>query len=309
VTRSDLAHALGVDVLAGGAVLWRPGPVGPEIGLVHRPRYDDWSLPKGKLDRGEHLAAAAVREVAEETGHRIRIGGCLGETRYDVAEGAKLVRYWAGESLGGAFEPNDETDELRFLSPTDACRLLTYDHDRTVVRRFAAQPRPVSTLVLVRHAKAGSRDNWDGDDLARPLSATGRAQVARLTPFLGLFGADRIASAPPVRCRATVSDLAAARAMTVDDEPALGELAHADDPTAALARAREIAAQPGVTVLCSQGGVIPDLVDALTAGTPLADRVRPGGAAIPARKGSTWVIGFGADLTPRFADYYREPGG
>ncbi|GEL24544.1 putative hydrolase MutT/NUDIX [Pseudonocardia sulfidoxydans NBRC 16205] len=309
MTHGDLARTLGVDVLAAGAVLWRAGTTGPEVGLVHRPRYDDWSLPKGKLDRGEHLATAAVREVVEETGHHIRIGRRLGDTRYDVEDGAKLVRYWAGESLGGAFEPNDETDELRFLTPADACGLLTYAHDRTVLRRFAAHPPPVSTLVLVRHAKAGSRDGWNGDDVARPLSATGRAQVARLTPFLRLFGADRIASAPPVRCRATVSDLAAAAGLPVTDEPALGEITRADDPTAATARTREIVAQPGVTVLCSQGGVIPDVVDALTAGTPLADRVRPGGAAIPARKASTWVIGFGADLTPRFADYYREPAG
>jgi 8-oxo-dGTP diphosphatase len=250
-----------------------------------------------------------VREVAEETGHRIRIGERLGETRYAVPEGAKLVRYWSGESLGGEFEPNDETDELRFLAPAAACGLLSYDHDRTVLRRFSAQPRPVSTLVLVRHAKAGSRNSWDGDDLQRPLSATGRAQVARLTPFLGLFGPDRVVSAPPVRCRTTVSDLAAAAGLTVVDEPALGEIAHAVDPAAAIAWAREIGARPGVTVLCSQGGVIPDLVDALTAGTPLADRVRPGGAAIPARKASTWVIGLGADLAPRFADYYRDPAG
>ncbi|GAY12267.1 NUDIX hydrolase [Pseudonocardia sp. N23] len=309
MTRTDLAGALGVDVLAAGAVLWRAGPLGPEVGLVHRPRYDDWSLPKGKLDRGEHLAAAAVREVLEETGHRIRIGCRLGDTRYDVAEGSKVVRYWAGESLGGEFEPNDETDELRFLAPAAASGLLTYDHDRAVLRRFAAYPRPVSTLVLVRHAKAGSRNGWDGDDLDRPLSATGRAQVSRLTPFLRLFGADRVASAPPVRCRATVQTLATETGVDLADEPALGEIAHADDPAAATTRVREIAAQPGVTVLCSQGGVIPDLVDTLTAGTPLADRVRPGGAAIPTRKASTWVIGFGADLTPRSADYYRDPAG
>jgi 8-oxo-dGTP diphosphatase len=307
--RSGLAHDLGVDVLAAGAVLWREGPGGPEVGLVHRPRYDDWSLPKGKLDRGETLAAAAVREVFEETGHRIRLGARVGETRYTVAEGAKLVRYWAGESRGGVFAPNAETDELRFLPAAEAVGLLSYEHDRDVLRLFARRPVVVSTLLLVRHAKAGRREAWSGDDLRRPLSSTGHAEVARLTPFLRLFGPDRIASAPPLRCVATVEPLAAALDVRIDVESSLGENAFATDPTIGLERAAAIATQLGVSLVCSQGGVIPDLVDALTAGTPLADRVRPGGAAIPARKASTWVIGFDDDRQPVFADYYRDPMG
>ncbi|MBO0850387.1 MAG: NUDIX hydrolase, partial [Pseudonocardia sp.] len=101
------------DVVAAGAVLWRPAPGdGTEVALVHRPRYDDWSLPKGKLNPGESVPAAAVREVAEETGHDIALGASLGESRYRVEQGDKVVHYWCARASGGGFVPNSEVDEL-----------------------------------------------------------------------------------------------------------------------------------------------------------------------------------------------------
>ncbi|HEY4420564.1 MAG TPA: NUDIX hydrolase, partial [Pseudonocardia sp.] len=109
------AETNNADVLAAGAVLWRPGIRGTELGLVHRPRYDDWTFPKGKLDAGETMPFAAVREVAEETGQRVRLGPALGDVHYSVAEGEKLVRYWGAEARGGEFVPGAETDELRLV--------------------------------------------------------------------------------------------------------------------------------------------------------------------------------------------------
>ncbi|GAA3048593.1 NUDIX hydrolase [Pseudonocardia yunnanensis] len=309
VFRSGPPHATtdtnDADVLAAGAVLWRPGTRGPELGLVHRPRYDDWSFPKGKLDAGETLPFAAVREVAEETGQRVRLGPALGDVHYPVPEGQKLVRYWGAEALGGEFVPGDETDELRWVGVQRAADMLSYRHDLEVLQRFAEVGIPSSVVLLVRHAKAGSRGDWDGDDDLRPLSEAGREQVRRLTGLLPLFGPERIASAPLVRCRDSVAPLAETLGLAVLDEPLLGEHAFYRDIAAGLARFRELAKEPGVTVVCSQGGVIPDLVAALATGADVS--VDP--EDVPAKKGSTWALTFCRDAELCTADYYPRPTG
>ncbi|MCW0215256.1 MAG: NUDIX hydrolase [Pseudonocardia sp.] len=294
------------DVLAAGTVLWRPGPL---VALVHRPKYDDWSLPKGKLDEGESLSAAAVRETREETGLRSRLGALLGDVRYDVPEGRKLVRYWAAECLDPPeFAENDEVDALRWLAPADAAALLTHDHDKAVVALFAAQGPPRSVLLLVRHAKAGSRNNWDGDDDLRPLSEPGRVQVSQLVPFLARFGPERAATAPPVRCRDTIAPLVADLGLPApSEEPLLGENGYWETPEAGLARLRELAAQPGVTVLSSQGGVIPDVVGALLGEGDLALGELAPDTVVPSRKASTWVLCLGPGGELRSADYYGTP--
>jgi 8-oxo-dGTP diphosphatase len=122
------------EVHAAGGVVMRDGLVA----LVHRPRYDDWSLPKGKLDAGETCEQAALREVEEETSIRARLVRELPSVEYEVRARPKLVRYWlmSVESDPG-FEPNDEVDQLRWLSPAEACELLTYDRDKGVVAAAA----------------------------------------------------------------------------------------------------------------------------------------------------------------------------
>jgi 8-oxo-(d)GTP phosphatase len=300
------AGLAGVDVLAAGAVLWRTGTSGPQLALVHRPRYDDWSFPKGKLGAGEAMPFAAVREVAEETGFGCRLGALLGDVRYQVVDGSKLVRYWAAEARpGGGFVPNDETDELRWVDPCAAADLLSYGHDRDLLDRFTAVGPPASVLLLVRHAKAGSRHQWDGEDSLRPLSATGREQARHLADLLELFGPDRLCCAPPLRCRESLTPLADRLGLPITDETRLGEDGYWLDPAAALARLRELAGQPGVTAVGSQGGVIPDLVSSLVTGRPIAG-VDPDD--VSSRKASTWVLTFGADGL-RSADYYPDPTG
>jgi 8-oxo-dGTP diphosphatase len=116
---------------AGGVVIGDDG----RVALVHRPRYDDWAFPKGKLDKGESWEAAALREVEEETGLRCRLGDELSPTSYRDPKGrAKVVRYWRMEPLGGEFAPSDEVDELRWVATADAGALLSYDHDRELLR-------------------------------------------------------------------------------------------------------------------------------------------------------------------------------
>jgi 8-oxo-dGTP pyrophosphatase MutT (NUDIX family) len=292
-----------VDIRAAGAVVWRDDG---EIALVHRPRYDDWSFPKGKLDRGEAMPFAAVREVAEETGLRVHLGPMLGDVRYTVPEGRKVVGYWSARAVDGEFPANDETDELRWVSQGQAAEMLSYLHDLDVLRRFAALGRPTSTIVLVRHAKAGSRAQWDGDDAERPLSSTGREQAARLGVLLPLFGPDRLLSAPLERCRATIAPLASTLGLPVKDEPLLGEESYDDDPDAGLDRLLELAATPGVTVVSSQGGVIPELIRTLAKASPHPLGVDP--SDVSSRKASTWVLGF-VRSELRSADYYSHPTG
>jgi 8-oxo-dGTP diphosphatase len=128
----------GPEVRAAGGVVWRPSDGGPEVAVVHRPRYDDWSLPKGKLHQGEDWLQGALREVEEETGLRCEPGEELEPARYRDRKGRdKLVRWWTMRPVDGAFEPNDEVDELRWLATSDAVELLDYDHDRRLVTRVA----------------------------------------------------------------------------------------------------------------------------------------------------------------------------
>ncbi len=318
------------EILAAGGVLWRTGSGGLElasqssgspasrrsgghaegsrltIAIVHRPRYDDWSLPKGKLDPGESMAAAAVRELQEETGVRARLGPWLRDVRYAVADGRKFVRFWSAEALTASdFTPNHEVDELRWVSPDAATDLLTYDHDRDVLARFVELGLPTSVLLVVRHAKAGSRDKWDGADHLRPLSTAGRKQAQAIADLLPRYGPDRIGSAPQVRCRDTVAPLADALGLPIADEPLLSEDSHQNDPYATLKRVRELVAQPGVTAVCSQGGVIPDVIAALAREAALPVDVDVDD--VPAKKGSVWVLGL-RDGALVSADYLARPG-
>jgi 8-oxo-dGTP diphosphatase len=292
-------------LIAAGAAVWRRSPLSNvEVAVVHRPRYDDWSLPKGKPHSGELLPITAVREVAEECGHTVTLGPRLGTTRYRVPEGEKVVHYWAAHPTSGSFRPSDEVDELRWLPTAKAIDLLSHPHDRTLLAGLDDATAVTHTVLLVRHAKAGKRGSWHGDDDLRPLTAAGRRQAEVLRSLLPLFGAQRVYSAPPLRCRQTVEGLAADLGVPIIDEPLLSEDGYLRDPAAALGRLIEIAAgSAGPAVVCSQGGVIPDLVSTLAkqAELPLRD--------VPSPKASYWGLFFGGGLLPpltlQAADYYH----
>ena len=130
------------EVRAAGGVVVRDGADGPEVAVVHRPRYDDWSLPKGKLKPGEGWEQAALREVEEETGLRCELCEELDDDHYRDRKGReKRVRWWRMRPLGGEFEPGDEVDALRWVGPAEAERLLDYDHDRRLVTFVARRTR------------------------------------------------------------------------------------------------------------------------------------------------------------------------
>ena len=283
-----MTREAGPVVRAAGGVLWRPGAQGLEVALVHRPRYDDWSLPKGKLEPGEHPLAGALREVQEETGVRAVPGRSLGTSAYDVLQDGrwlpKTVRWWAMRAGDGAFAPSHEVDELRWLPPEDAEDLLTAGRDIAPLRLLVAAGTGTSTVLVVRHARAGERASWEGDDLDRPLDERGHAQADALADLVAAYEPARVLSAPALRCLDTVRPAAALLHAEVEVEPLLGEPDGAERPDDVVALVRGLLGQPGCTVVCSHGSVVPGLVRALARGSG----VRVGKAH--SRKGSMWAL-------------------
>jgi 8-oxo-dGTP diphosphatase len=278
-------------VYAAGAVLWRPNgdPCAPEIAIIHRPRYDDWSLPKGKLEAGETEPVTAVREIREETGFSSVLGRRLTTVSYPIEQGIKKVRYWAANAVEGEFVPNAEVDELKWLPVSEAMKQLKYPHDRKVLRRFAKEPANTHTVLIVRHGTAGSKSRYTGDDRKRPLDKHGRAQAESLVGVLLAFGADVLFSADRVRCHQTLEPLAEELGATISNEVLLTEEAYADNRKAARHRILEIAAAGGTPAICTQGKVIPDLI----AWWCERDGVRPDKSRN--RKGSAWVMSIAGD--------------
>ncbi len=139
MSRTDLDPGSEPEVRAAGGVLVRAGPDGMQVAVIHRPKYGDWSLPKGKLDGDESFEEAALREVREETGMHAELGPELGSVSYRDRKGrGKLVRYWLMRPGEGEFEPGDEVDEMRWLDPDGARELLSYEHDAELVREAIA---------------------------------------------------------------------------------------------------------------------------------------------------------------------------
>lgn len=271
-------------VHAAGAVLWRPRRKTIEVALIHRPRYDDWSLPKGKVDPGETEPVTAVREILEETGQYAHLGRRLGAVSYPVHQGVKKVHYWNARALGGDFVPNHEVDDLVWLPAGDAMAELQYPYDRKILRRFAKGPADTQTVLIVRHGSAGRRSRFAGEDILRPLDKKGRAQAEALVAQLLAFGATDVYAADRVRCHQSVEPVAAELGVVVHNETTLTEEAYSHNPKAARHRVLKIARRGGTPVICTQGKVIPDLIDWWCA----RDGVSPDKSRN--RKGSTWVL-------------------
>lgn len=298
-------------IRAAGGVLWRPAEdgrsTGPtvEIGVIHRPRYGDWTLPKGKLLPGESDIEGAVREVREETGHRVRLGRALGEVRYTkgtrYGPTPKVVRYWAMQTDGGHFVAGDEVDELRWLPLDGAGRILSHERDRQVLKRFVRGPAVLTTVLLVRHASAGSRSQWQGDDRARPLDERGRDQAEALVSLLSRFKVREVSSADFVRCVDTLRPLADAVGCPVKEEPLFSEVGYQGRERKAVATIRDLGSPDLTVAVCSQGDVIPDLLERL-ADKDHVELPDP----IPHRKASVWILSFD-DHRLFSADYIRPP--
>ena len=259
------------DIVAAGAVVLRRGD---EVLLVHRPKYDDWSFPKGKVDRGEHPLAAAVREVEEETGLRVRLGRPLADQHYPVNGRGKTVHYWMARVVGGdddisSYLVNQEIDELVWVSFERAAQMLTYPRDQKTLRQAIKRSAKTRTFVVLRHAKARSRAHWRADDRFRPLLKTGVGQADRLAPLLAAYDITRLVSSSSVRCVTTVIPYADTHALKVESEDQLSEEDATSDSVSRLVR--ELLSNGKRALLCTHRPVLPAVFETLEIEDPQLD--------------------------------------
>jgi len=264
-------------VYAAGGVVWRLVEGKLKVLVIHRTAYADVTLPKGKVDPGESLVETAAREIFEETGIRVRLGIPVGISRYRMPKGReKIVHYWSAEATdaairASAFVPNKEIAALEWVSPRKALKHLSYPVDVEILENFLAfvDDGVLATfpLVVLRHAKATPREQWDGPDAARPLTARGAKQAQALVAPLRTFGVRKLVSSDAVRCVTTVAPLAAALGKTIERTPLISQDAWEEgtaDARAVIGR-RVRARKPAV--LCSHGPVLPDILTELALAT------------------------------------------
>jgi 8-oxo-dGTP diphosphatase len=248
-------------IRAAGALLWRESSeLKIEIALIHRPRYDDWSLPKGKIEEGESSLRCAFREVIEETGITPQFGRELGSVEYKEPAGLKRVKYWAAKALTDEFLPNEEVDEIKWLNTEDALSVATHESDRSIIENFLTQDPRTDTLIIVRHTKALERGDWDDDDSKRTLDERGVVQSEQLIQHLEPFGIDEIYSSDYIRCIQTVTPLAQSRGLKITEIPNLNEENFELDPERAISFVNAVKQDEKNILICSHNPVIPTML-------------------------------------------------
>ena len=264
-------------IYAAGGVVWRIVDEKLMVLLIHRTRYRDVTIPKGKVDPGEMLAETAVREIFEETGIRVALGVPVGVSRYRMpSKRQKIVHYWAAEATdaairASAFVPNREIAALEWVTTKKAASRLSYPVDVEILEHFVrlVDEGVLRTfpIIALRHAKAVGREEWDGADAARPLTSRGKKQANAIVGPLLAFGARKIISSPATRCVKTVAPLSAALSKRIDKTPLISqdawEAGQSDARTVIGERVR--ARKPAV--LCSHGPVLPEIMSELALAT------------------------------------------
>lgn len=255
-------------VLAAGGVLWRGDAWDPEVALVHRPKYGDWSLPKGKAEPGEHLLVTALREVTEETGYLPRIGPYLMTLEYRVTSGGhrsnKVVSYWSMRCGGGSFEATSEVDEMKWMALDEARASLTSSSDRDVLDAFRLIRRDTEPLLLVRHGETeATRRRADSRVGGQQLSRSGREQAAALVPVLEILGVAHLLSADLPSSVDMLAPFAATTGLTVRREAQLTRAGFVGNEADVADFVRRDAAAHEALVVCGGKTVITGLLSAL----------------------------------------------
>ncbi|AOX46756.1 MULTISPECIES: NUDIX domain-containing protein [unclassified Microbacterium] len=266
-------------IYAAGGVVWRVVDGKLRVLLIHRTKYRDLTLPKGKVDPGETLAETAVREIREETGIRVALGVPVGVSRYRMPSSrTKIVHYWAAEATDAAvrtssFVPNKEVAAVEWVSLKKARKNLSYPVDIEILDEFTRlvdeQALPTFPVIALRHAKARSREEWEGEDNDRPLTTRGRRQAEAIVGPLLAFGVRRIVSSPAERCVRTVTPLSHALGQRIQVSGEISQDAWEEGRSDARTVIGERVRARKPVVLASHGPVLPDILNemALATGT------------------------------------------
>lgn len=255
-----------MDIYAAGAVLWRyTAQKRIEIALIHRPRYDDWSLPKGKLDPNETMIGCAYREVIEETGYTPIFGPEIGDATYVVDGVTKFVKYWSAQAVGEPIGKPDpqEVDQIEWLTPLNARKKLTLDDDRSIIDFFLEFGPGTTPLVLLRHAKAVKREDWDGDDGDRPLANLGQIQSKLLLSKFLPYAIKEVHSSDAMRCIETIEPMARSLKMHPIFSVDLSEYRYAKNKEASLDYAEDLMNSGQSVIICSHNPILPKLLKKL----------------------------------------------
>lgn len=273
-------------IVAAGAILWRIEKNELKVAIIHRARYDDWSWPKGKLDKGETIAQAAVREIREETGLKVTLGVRLAEINYKMPNGSdKQVHYWAAnvsdKTLAASkFKPSEEVAKVDWKTVAQARKLLSYEFDfvplNNLVALYEDKLLETKPLIVLRHAKAMARSDWKGgktiDDGKRPLHDFGKQQAKALIPTIAAFGPRQVVTSPWKRCKDTVTPYAVKKKLAIIERHQLSELGNAKRPSRTSHVIQDFILRDKSVVICSHRPSLPTILKTLSTYSPLSLR-------------------------------------
>ncbi|MFM2433571.1 MAG: hypothetical protein RI974_311 [Actinomycetota bacterium] len=261
-------------VFAAGALCWREVDGQLLIAIIHRKRYGDWSWPKGKVDPGESLPQAAVREIREETGLKVKLGVHLGTQNYMLQNGAaKEVHYWAAKVSDKAlaestFKPDEEVERIEWKTPKEIDDLLSYEQDKEFLVKLVdlhskglLQTKP---FILLRHAKATPRNQWPKDEAHRPLLPLGEEQAKAIVPILAAYGIKKVVSSPWARCANTVMPYVRKKGLKLIERGQLTEFGNANGPQRTAKTVEKLLATGSAAVLCSHRPALPTILDTIS---------------------------------------------